>query len=337
MTGLKVAAPHWHAEMIGAPVESIEALLERRHSRRLRSIAERAGPMRGVLVYRATSGFDRVGLVKKSPGTVTFCILEAVLGRRRDRLVLLTFLPRPVPRRPFRRLVFRAWFALVERPAVRRSLRVAHVLTERERDEYARMYGLSRERFRFVRWALSRYGGSEPGESGTRAGVVSSGRTHCDWETLFGASQGASWQLTVICSRTDLPRIAALNRDERARVLVEVDRAAHDRELRGAAVYAVCLEPVDPSAGHVRLMAAVDAGVPVVATAVQGLDEYVVPGETALTVPARNPQALREAIEHLLREPELGARLATNAARRASPHSYERLFSELRELLVGDL
>jgi glycosyltransferase involved in cell wall biosynthesis len=55
---------------------------------------------------------------------------------------------------------------------------------------------------------------------------------------------------------------------------------------------------------------------PVVATAVGGLPDMVVDGETGLLVPPRDPQALRAAIDRLLADSELRRRLGQNARTR---------------------
>jgi glycosyltransferase involved in cell wall biosynthesis len=57
---------------------------------------------------------------------------------------------------------------------------------------------------------------------------------------------------------------------------------------------------------------AYSAGKPVVATAVGGLPEVVIHGETGLLAPPRNEQALADAIVTLLRDPILRRRLGTN-------------------------
>ena len=57
-------------------------------------------------------------------------------------------------------------------------------------------------------------------------------------------------------------------------------------------------------------------GRPVVASAVGGLLDLVVDGETGLLVPPRDPAALRAALQQLLGDPELRARLGAAARRR---------------------
>ena len=70
------------------------------------------------------------------------------------------------------------------------------------------------------------------------------------------------------------------------------------------------------------------AGVPVVATAVGGIKETVVDGETGLLVPPRDPEALAAAIRRLLGHPEEAARLAAEARRRAlERYSEEQMVS----------
>jgi glycogen(starch) synthase len=59
---------------------------------------------------------------------------------------------------------------------------------------------------------------------------------------------------------------------------------------------------------------------PVVATSVGGLRDLVVDGETGLTVPARDPAALRAALERLLGDRELRRRLGAAGRERARIH-----------------
>jgi glycosyltransferase involved in cell wall biosynthesis len=58
-------------------------------------------------------------------------------------------------------------------------------------------------------------------------------------------------------------------------------------------------------------------GRPVVATGVGGLRDLVVDGETGIFVPARDPVALRAALERLLADPELRRRLGSAGRERA--------------------
>jgi D-inositol-3-phosphate glycosyltransferase len=67
---------------------------------------------------------------------------------------------------------------------------------------------------------------------------------------------------------------------------------------------------------------AMACGVPVVATAVGGLTDSVVPGRTGLLVPPRDPAALADAVAALLADPALRASFG-RAGRRRAQHWYD--------------
>jgi glycosyltransferase involved in cell wall biosynthesis len=81
------------------------------------------------------------------------------------------------------------------------------------------------------------------------------------------------------------------------------------------------------------LLEAMAAGVPVVATAVGGVPEMVADGESALLVPAKQPQALAAALWRVLEEENLAQQLARNAsalvATRYAPETYFRSLAEI--------
>jgi glycosyltransferase involved in cell wall biosynthesis len=64
------------------------------------------------------------------------------------------------------------------------------------------------------------------------------------------------------------------------------------------------------------LLEAMAAGLPVIATNVDGVREIVVDRSTGLLVPARNPEAIRDAIRELARDGNLCETLRANALRR---------------------
>lgn len=81
------------------------------------------------------------------------------------------------------------------------------------------------------------------------------------------------------------------------------------------------------------VLEAMALGVPVVTTAVSGLPEAVIDGETGLVVPERDPDALAAALERVLTNPELAARLAARARRHVEERfALERNAARLRAL-----
>jgi glycosyltransferase involved in cell wall biosynthesis len=70
----------------------------------------------------------------------------------------------------------------------------------------------------------------------------------------------------------------------------------------------------------VVLMEAMASGVPVVASSISGIPELVVDGQTGLLIPARDPEALANALERLHREPDVRARLGQASRERVMDH-----------------
>jgi glycosyltransferase involved in cell wall biosynthesis len=101
-----------------------------------------------------------------------------------------------------------------------------------------------------------------------------------------------------------------------------------------AAVF--CLPCVVASTGDrdglpTAVLEAMAIGVPVVTTAVNGLADLVVDGETGLLVPERDPIALARAIERLLGDPALATRLAAQGRQAVEArHSVQSSVAELR-------
>lgn len=105
---------------------------------------------------------------------------------------------------------------------------------------------------------------------------------------------------------------------------------------RRATVY--CLPCVVAASGDrdglpTSVLEAMALGLPVVTTSLNGLAEAVVHEQTGIVVPGRDPQALADALECVLADPALRARLAQEARRHVEAHfSLERSVAMLRSL-----
>ena len=272
--------------MIGTPLEPAQEALADAYPAPLVRLAGRLSPLRGLLLFHLARRARGLALTAGEPGVTTLLLGEAWLRRRRA-IVLLEVIERR-PQRPLRRRAYEAWRRFVVRPALRRAVAGAQAMSAIDERRLAEELGGTPAAVRRIDWARST-GAPQPPAPGPRRGVLSSGRAWCDWETLFAAAAGREWPLTIVCAGSDHERVAALNRDGRARVLTDVPRDEHDRLLGEAAVYAIALRDDAPSAGHVRLMAATDAGTPVVAGRIPALAGYLEDGVTARLVPPARP------------------------------------------------
>jgi glycosyltransferase involved in cell wall biosynthesis len=88
----------------------------------------------------------------------------------------------------------------------------------------------------------------------------------------------------------------------------------------------------------VALIEALAAARPVVSTAVGGVPEVVIDGETGLTVGVSDVSALADAVLVLLRDPALAARLGAAGRRHVYPrYDSSRLVNDVRSLYLREL
>ncbi len=323
-----IGVPEFYAGRLGAGFVSHDELLRARLRSPLAALACRSSLVRGLALGWIARRGGGIAVIRRERGSLP-ALLVCGLPPARRRVFVLELIRRPLPGTGWRRMLYHLWWRAVEVPALRRGMSAAQVMSAWEGDEYAAHYGLDRSRLVHVPWAFREGGHGEPAaiEEGSRA-VFCSGRTACDWETVFAAAS-PDWELVVACSPSDAARVRELAAPVGAEVAVELPWDEHDRRLRAAAVYVIAILEREMSAGQVRLMAAVEAGVPVVASRVPALDGYVVEGETAELVAPADPDALRRAVGALLGDPGRRRRLRDAARERADAWTYSDYFERL--------
>lgn len=88
----------------------------------------------------------------------------------------------------------------------------------------------------------------------------------------------------------------------------------------------------------IALLEAMSAGLPCVATKVEGVDEVLVEGEHGLVVPIENPEALAKAILQLLRDPEARSRMGEAARLHVSEnYTVDRMCRQYLDLMLSCL
>jgi glycosyltransferase involved in cell wall biosynthesis len=322
-----ILADCWYAYPYPELCEPFEPLLQKNFPFWVASLARRFGIVRGWFLFLGAQKYSST-LISVGGGARAFLLFEALLGVPRKHVILTEFF-QPVKansRSILKRSIYHVWLHWILKRALRKSLLVAHVLTERERSHYSELFEIPKERFVFIPWP-KRLRNDRLMEALTPASaersVVSSGREACDWETLFKAAEGQDWRLRVICSRRDLPQVQRLNSNGIADVLCDIPAEDHQSQVQRAAVYVLSLFERECSAGHTRISDATRAGIPIVATAIKGIEGYIDDGETGLLVPPGDVSLLRTAVNRLLADAPYRRALARNAFDRAANHTRE--------------
>lgn len=338
MSRLPILADTWYAHHYSDLCEPFESLLQENFPAWVISLARRVGIVRGWLFFLIAQQHSLTLTSTQIRGAKAFFIFEALLGTARKRLILLEFI-QPMKGRSrsiLKRSMHYVWLYWILKRVLRRSLLIALVLTEWERSLYSEFFGIPEEHFVFIPWPKRRRNDRLVDALAPAAAervVVSSGREACDWETLFQAAEGQDWSLRIICSRRDLSRVRRLNRNGIADVLCEIPRKHHQSQVKRAAVYVLSLFERQRSSGHVRISDATGAGIPIVATAVKGIEGYIDEGETGLLVPPGDVLLLRSAVNRLLADASYGQKLARNAFDRAANHTFEDYMAEIGVLI----
>ncbi|WP_157488828.1 hypothetical protein [Pseudofrankia sp. DC12] len=288
---------------------------------------KRSAIVRTLQIFRESFFYDCVVTsegFQTAAGLVLLCLLEAITGRR--RIVLLEFLPGVRPGR--KGMAVRQMYRIV----LPRSVAACHVLSSWEADYYSQAFGIAIERFKFIPWPLEGRLDRDvtPIPYGERSGVVASGRNSCDWETVCRAASAYSWKVTLICGQAEYQRVLAAA-PSTARILVDISEDEHWAEVRRASVYILALQERFVSAGHVRLMTAIMAETPVVASDVRGLADYK--DAIGVLVPAADYLALGEAVGSLLGEPKRAESIASDRRAVARSRSWDEYLSRIREFM----
>lgn len=159
---------------------------------------------------------------------------------------------------------------------------------------------------------------------------------HKDHDTLIAAA------LLLLARRPRCAVLIAGQGPEQARLLRQIERtglegkvvlAGHREEpadfLKSLDLFA--LSSWGEGMGSVLLEAAA-CGLPIAATAAGGIPEIIEDGRTGLLAPSRDPEALAAALERLLDEPALAARLASAGREGLGRFSLSRMAARIEEV-----
>ncbi|MGH9283702.1 MAG: glycosyltransferase family 4 protein, partial [Acidimicrobiales bacterium] len=138
--------------------------------------------------------------------------------------------------------------------------------------------------------------------------------------------------LVVAGDGADRGAVRDLRVEHRARVVMLGNVPHAKLPPYHAASELFCASATGRESFGIVLVEAMAAGLPVVASDIAGYREVVRAGVDGLLVPPRDPEALAQAIERLLDDPETAKRLAAAGRERAERFSWDVVAGEVEEL-----
>ncbi len=148
-----------------------------------------------------------------------------------------------------------------------------------------------------------------------------------DYPTLVAAMRGVPSDLVI---RTRLAVSLDPTAGASIRLATErLDFLAYRGLFARSRFVVLPLKPHTLNASGITTLAEASAmGKPIIVTDSDGVRDFLEPGENCLTVPAGDPDALRAAMQRLLREPETSDRLGRNARCYAEEHYARGVFAK---------
>jgi glycosyltransferase involved in cell wall biosynthesis len=338
-----ILSDSWYTNHLNEPVTNIDDYLNKKYPAFLIKISGKLKFLKGFLFFITGKKFDVIVTHLSHDGVNTLLILEALFSKRKNRVVLLEFI-RQTPLNSFRRNIWQLYTKIFFVPSLRKSLARAQVLTTKEKENYAYSFNIPPDKFCFVPWPIHGKNASESESAQSRAAfkpainidapyVMVSGKANVDWETIFAVAEKSDWPLLAVCLAKQLERVKRLNKSGKVTILHDISYEDHGQYVKHATVYALCLEATDVSVGQVRLMNTNEHEVPVVASAVAGLDGYAMDGVNALMVPPNNVDAFKDAVDKLMTNPELRHKLINSAKEFQQGRTFENYVDEVVKII----
>lgn len=282
-----------------------------RRRRALAWVARRTGQWSAALAIATAFEVRRFATVYVSGEDVgvVACALSRVIPGSRPRFVVR--IERPVyGRTAVRRFIHRRsmWFASKRVDvALCRTTPIARYVRERTRAADVIAFGQEIDTDFFD---PARHGpvGDEPVADGPF--ILSAGLERRDYATLLDAVDDCPAGLVIAAGSPWSKDTFSVDRELLEGTVVDTFDPIAMRELyRHAAVVVLSVHPTDRACGMNVIGEAWAMGRPVVASATDGLADFITSGVNGLLVPPGDAVALRDAIERVLGDPELADRL----------------------------
>jgi glycosyltransferase involved in cell wall biosynthesis len=272
---------------------------------------ELKGLRRLLAIWRAGGDYSRVVLDVSEKEEI---VAAALLARRRKPPALvLADATWKRGENPLDRLVTRIGVRLVDGRHVRYGVHSSH-----EREVFARTWGVDAARVIYTPRGHTLSAAELEMNTSPDGRIFAGGVSLRDYPTLVEAMRGITVPLLIATRNrgqiwtNDLPPNIEVR---------QTSPEEFNERTATASVVVVPLEPLEErGAGQTTYLNAMAMGKPVIVTDVWGARDYIRDGETAIIVPPRDPEALREALLGLLEDPERARRIGEAARRDMLEH-----------------
>jgi glycosyltransferase involved in cell wall biosynthesis len=226
---------------------------------------------------------------------------------------------------------------VINRVFNRSDLVVVH--SRREIELFEKTHKISRSRFYFSLWGFDLPHISVTQFSNwPRKYICSVGRNNRDFASFCQACDGLESDGIIVTSNYEnLPQTMPSN--------IHVFRELSTNEtldcIKNAEANVILLKDNSRGAGHITAVAAMFAGTPQIVSNADVLEDYLIDGISAVSVPVGDITEIRTAIRRVISEADLQYRLSTNAQAYATQwlthkSASNRICVALRALLAGD-
>lgn len=228
---------------------------------------------------------------------------QSILPIRQPKHVILQFIMRE--RRPDIRS--RAKYALMK--FLLSSVHKIVCSSNAETGYYQRAFGWAPSKTAFVPFHTSATFVDYPSETQGDY-VIAAGRSFRDYDTLVAAVKDSGIDTLIVGDNGCQPKYAGY---DNITVMENIPQDDLTRKMAQARIVVLPLQDREISTGQTVLLQAMAMGKPVVATRTSGTVDYVISGETGILVPPGDAKEMRAAIDALIRDKELCARLGESA------------------------
>ena len=278
-------------------------------------------------LWRISRDYDVV-ITDASLTISLFGLLHRLPGSRARHLVLECLFERPKGE------LGRLLKSVQIRAALSRHTR-AVIYSRKERQSFARAFGVSPDRFVFIPYhtTLHWYRFSTTPRNSAEKYLFAGGESNRDYPTLFSALDGLDVRAVIaIRNRGVLQGVRIPKNVE----LITTDHAGFLRWMENAYMNVVSLRgDALRCAGHQTFLNAMAFGTPVIVTDDGGARDYIRTGVDGLVISAEDRASLRTAILRLWQDPSLADRLGEAAKRIRNVLSTERVLTLYLEFAIG--